>query len=398
MTTTGVRAASPAAAERRNEWGMALPASLVIVFLLLMLTCTATSVAVIRQSSATTAVNVDRATQLAETGIDLALYEMQVSRDYGADGIGVVSGSMDGGTYSASVTPPFAGLGTYTITATGTAHRIARRVEAHVSQPLLPTGFVGRSGVSIVGNSLVDSYDSSKGSYASQLQNGVGGSDGFVGSDGDINLTGTIAIRGDAVPGPGKAVLGNTSLVLGSITPASQPLSMPPVMYAPPVKAKGPLSGNKTLGTGVYRFTQFNLSGNDHVTFNGDVDLYVDGSFSITGTSYVTIAPTAHVRIFQGTGDFVISGGGIINQGLLPSHLQISSASATQVKYDGNSAFYGSIYAPGAAGRLVGGAGVYGSFRTRDLTVSGGANLHYDQALSVRATWLAVTLIRPLAY
>jgi hypothetical protein len=398
MTTTEVQAVSRAAAERRNEWGMALPTSLVIVFLLLMLTCTATSVAVMRQSSATTAVNVDRATQLAETGIDLALYEMQVSRDYGADGIGVVSGSMDGGTYSASVTPPFAGLGNYTITATGTAHRIVRRVEARVAQPVLRSGFVGRSGVTITGNSIVDSYNSSLGSYATQVSGGFAGNDARVASDGNIGLVGSVIVRGDVSPGPGMAVTGNTSLVQGSTVPSSRPLSMPPVVYAPPVKAKGSLSGTKTFNSGVYRYTDVNLSGGAHLTFNGDVDLYVDGKFSLTGTSYATIAPTAKVRIFQGSNDFVLGGGGIINQSLAPSHLQISSASTTSVKYGGGAAFYGSIYAPQAAGDLVGGAGAFGSFQARSLNISGNTNLHYDEALNTLASWLAVTMIRPLAY
>jgi Tfp pilus assembly protein PilX len=380
-----------------RERGSALIVALVTMFLLLMLTCTTTTEALFRQAGAAKSVDTDRAMVLAETALDRALYEMQVNRDYGTDGIGNASGIMSGGAYAATVSPAFAGPGDYTISASGTVHGVTRRITANVTEQVTRTGFVGKNWVTMSGG-YVDSYSSNLGTYASQKNGTFAGSNGRLASNGNITLSGSATIHGDATPGPGMTVSGNTTLVSGSTAPASTPAPFAPFVYAPPISASGAFSGTKTFGTGVYRYTQFTVPGGGHVTFTGDVDLYVDGKFTISGSGYGTITSTGRLRIFQGSNDLTFSGGGVINQTQVPDRLQIFSASTTKVVDSGSAAFYGSIYAPNADGTVSGSAGAYGAFQAKSMTISGGANLHYDLALGNGSGHFTLSLVRPVAY
>ena len=88
---------------------------------------------------------------------------------------------------------------------------------------------------------------------------------------------------------------GDTSLVSGSIAPATTPITVDPFVYAPPIAAAGAFADSGTFNSGVYRYTSFNVPGGKSVTFNGDVELYVDGKFTISGSGFATLAPNAHV-------------------------------------------------------------------------------------------------------
>ena len=50
--------------------------------------------------------------------------------------------------------------------------------------------------------------------------------------------------------------------------------------------------------------------------------------------------------------------------------------------YSGSSAFLGTVYSPYDNFTFSGGAGAYGSFSANNVTISGGASVHYDESLS----------------
>lgn len=383
-------------APARPDGGMALVACTVTVFLLLMAVSSATSMTMFRQAAARTALDVDLALLAAESGLDRAWYEVQLATDFGVDGVGNATGIIGGGSYTVAIAPAFAGPGEYVITAAGTVRGITRRLQAVIRPSPVKTGFVGLEGISMSGG-YADSYDSSLGTYASQVSGSHAGQGARLASNGNIALSGSATIWGDATPGPTGTVTGDTSLVSGSIAPATEPIVAAAFVYAPPIAATGAFSGSQVFAAGVYRFTAFNVPGGETVTFHGDVELYVDGKFTISGSGMGVLAPGARVKIYHGGNDFTLSGNGVINQDRLPSNLQVFSASTTKATVSGSAAFYGSIYAPGAAGTLSGSAGAYGAFQARTLTISGGAGCHYDLALG-GGDRFEIAMVRPLVY
>ncbi len=376
---------------------MAVITALICFFVVMMAGTSVLSLTLFRESAAKSAKDVNTAMVMAETGVDYALYEMQLALDHGVDGVGFVSGSLGSGTYSATVSPAFAGAGAYTITSTGIVRGIRRRIIVDVANEIVSPSFVGKSGVTMSGG-LLDSYDSAAGTYASQVSGGFAGSNGQLASNGNIALSGSPTIRGDATPGAGMMVTGDTSLVSGSIAPATAAITLDPFVYLPPIAATGAHSGSGTFGTGAYRFTSFDVPGGQTATFNGDVELYVDGAFTISGSGQAILQATGTLVIYHGTGNITLSGGGVINQDQKPSNLQVFSATTGSVTCSGSAALYGAVHAPAASGTISGSAGVYGSFQVDTLNLLGGANVHCDVALSGASARFTVTAIRPERY
>lgn len=376
---------------------------MVVVFVLMvvmMATASTMAVNVSQKSGATAQREADRAFTVAEAGLDLALYELQTGVDIAGDGLGVTTAGILGGTFSVTVTPPVAGAGEYTVQSTANVNRTARALQAVVVQQndVVPP-FLGLSGVSMGGNGLVDSYDSSVGTYASQV--GGGGfalSDGNLQTNGDISLTGNAVVYGDATPGMGGSVTGNVGNVMGSTAPATSTFSVDPYVYSPAIPASGSFSGSGTLAAGAYRYTTFKMSSKQGLVVNGDVELYVDGSFQITGQGFIEITPGSSLVIHHGSGDFTAAGGSIVNGDQLASQLEVKSASTGVVKFAGSSDFVGTVFAPQAEFKSVGNAAVFGSIVADTLDISGNGNLHYDVALGAGgATSWSVQIIRQAA-
>ncbi len=331
----------------------------------------------------------------AEAGLDVALYELETNSDLDGNGVGSASGSLTSGRYAATMTPAFAGAGTYTITSVGTHGAHSRRMQMVVACTLgTGIGLLGLSNVSINGNASIDSYDSGAGTYASQVKGGHAGSKGNLASNGNISASGSGAIWGDATPGPGGKFSGGFK-VSGSTAPAKQSISEAPYVYKPPGAAKTAWSGSGTLTSGTYQYKSVSLTSKDLLKISGNVTLYVDGAISSAGQATLEILKGSTLKIFQGNGSISITGGGIVNDVALPSALQIQSASTSTVKVAGNSAFYGTIYATAADFTKSGTADYFGSVIANSVTVSGTGWVHYDSSLAgVGAPTFSVAMTR----
>lgn len=366
-----------------------------VVMVILMSAVSATlSVAVSLQSSAKSSKEADYAVVLAEAAVDRALFEMQTARDIEADGIGNGAGALGGGNYTVTCTPAW-GTGTeYTLRGVGVVGRIRRGVQAVIARPASNVGFFGITNVRMSGG-LVDSYDSSGGSYVSQAGAGHAGSNVTLGSNGNIDLSGAPEVWGNATPGPGYLVTGATAGVSGSTAPAAAPLSFASVPYAPPLSSSGAFSGTQTFTTGSYRYSTFTVPGGETATFSGTVELWVDGNFTISGSGSGVLSAGAKLVIHHGSGDFTISGGGIINSNQSPADLKVESSTTGDVTVSGSAAFFGSISAPSAAGIVSGSGGIYGAFTANSMNLSGGSNLHFDEALGSGGGAFEVRVLLP---
>lgn len=353
---------------------------------------------------------------IAEAGLNEAIDEARTGIDTGGDGVGVVTGSYGGGTYSCTATlvdgpaETVVGPGTpvpgvnqneLRLRCTGTYQGVSRRVEVALSLDtgsIFENGLFGDDFLDITGTVVSDSYNSANGTYASQATSTDGDGNAFafengdIGSNGNVTVGGTSFIHGDAVAGPSKSTtLGVNAEVSGSTTPASSPTPLPPVVYAPPaipatVFSETGKAGTLNVGAGDYHFSTFTLGGGKIIKITGEVTLYVDGDFKIGGTAAIEIEPGAKLTIKQGPGgtvDVDVLGTGFVNKDQLPTSLLIESSSSGQVKLAGTADFYGAIYAPDAAIVMNGTSDTYGALIGNSVTTVGTADFHYDEALGL---------------
>jgi hypothetical protein len=367
----------------------------VVLFILMSAGASTLSVGLMQKAAARRTVEVDQAMAIAEAGIDRAVFELGMGADYGSDGIGNASGTVGMGSFSVTITPAFTGPGTYRVRSTSTVNAVQRALEAVVAPTTNFSSFFGRDALTLSGSGIADSYDSSLGTYASQVSGVHAGEEVCVASNGTIDISGVFMVYGTASPGPGFTVTSPTN-VTGSTTPAISPVLPDPYAYSPAVASLGPWSGPGDLGPGVLRYDSFDLAGGGDLTFHGDVELWVDGGFSLSGTAQIVVAPGASLVIHHGTGDLSLAGNGLVNQSAVPSKLQVFSASSTLISVLGTADFHGVVYAPEAAFVANGAASVYGSVIARTIEASGGPGLHYDVALSSVAGEYEVRFVRPV--
>lgn len=362
------------------ESGSALVAALFIVMVLLGMSSALLSTSFFRQSAARAATARERAYENALTGLAVALFEIRQDLDTGGDGVGAASGSLAGGAYRITISPVFAGPGEYTLTASGSCGGVSQAMEVVVApESAVGFGLFGRDGISMSGSFSVDSYDSTLGSYASQVGVDHAGDEGHIASNGNIVAGGGI-IHGNATPGPGFTV-SSPGNVTGATAPAAEPVTMPPYVYSPPIASMGIWSGTGTISTGTYRYTTLTLSGGSILTISGDVTLYVDDKFTASGSSIIDVLPGGSLTIHHGANDFTVSGGGIVNRDQDPSKMTLYSASLKKFTLSGGSDFHGLVYAPETQFVASGGSDLYGVIVARTATLSAAGHLHFDTSL-----------------
>jgi hypothetical protein len=369
------------------------------------------SLAITSQKSAMHAANADGAYAVAEAGIDDAINKMKAyqqfpdntSADYsvisitkttasGVD-VNVVEGSFQSGSYYVTVEPPYTGLGNYKITSVGRANGekrgIVTWISAQYDQQPEPTGLFGDVYLDAGGNIKTDGYHSSKGSWKSQITSSAPGFEvaemlGNVGSNGGINVGGSSVIYGNAVPGPGKSVAGGGK-VYGTTTPASGPVMLPDTDFTIPQNTqtiKGDLAKGGNVSAGTYVLKTLSPNGQSQVNISGDVVLYVQGDVSIVGQVQFNIPDGSSLKIYQtsSTASFNIAGGSLVNSAQIPAAFSFLS-NTEKGTVNGNSDFFGTVYAPKTAIKVAGNAGVFGAVTGKSIDVIGTPYFHYDASL-----------------
>jgi hypothetical protein len=373
-------------ARARFERGVTLVPALIISLLVMGISGAVVSNALHRYAAERDRGEQTVAEFAAEAGRDVALYEVQAQADLGADGIGVASGNVTGGSYVATISPAFSGTKIYTISSTGTSGSQRRNVQLVINYASNSvSGVIGLNGVTVNGTPNFDSYSSTTGTYASQVKGGHAANKGGVASNGNISASGSGTMFGDATPGPGGKYSGNFK-VTGSTAPAGSKISEPAFVYKPPGVAKTALSGSGTLTAGTYQYTSLSLKSKDLLKITGNVTLYIDGAISSTGQAQIEVTAGSKLTINQGKGDISIAGGGIVNDLANPAALQINSASTTSVSIAGNADLYGLVYAPAAAFSKVGTANFFGTVVASTVTVSGTGWMHTDSSALKQGT------------
>ncbi|MBF0589481.1 MAG: pilus assembly PilX N-terminal domain-containing protein [Magnetococcales bacterium] len=142
----------------------------------------------------------------------------------------------------------------------------------------------------------------------------------------------------------------------------------------------------------VYVGGDFNLQGNGeiNVTGSGTVTLFVEGEMSTSGNGAINLNVNADDNVtllIYTLGRVSIGGNGVVNNST-PTQCQIYTSFAStsddpgsMTHMHGNASFNGALYAPLSTVHSNGNAATFGAIRGREITMTGNANFHYDEAL-----------------
>jgi hypothetical protein len=329
----------------------------------------------------------ERAFQLAEAGIEKALWDLNQPNGW-LTYAGSPDLTLQGGTLDITIYPAPANRGVFTDTLTviatgvlpsaqiGRTHSCAIRMVTHKDPRYFAYAIFGNSEVT-VGNGTVrlmaDSYDSDDGAYGGG--NTAGNADIATNSSASNSIKilpqgevyGNVSVGIDA--SPPESVVSNQGAITGTISNLEVTNMLPGVTTVPAgaielgdvwLEADQEL----VLDPGVYHMTDCEIFGSAQITCNGKVVLYIDQT-----------ADTA-------TPDVRIGGNGIVNTSQIPANLTIYCApDVVSFTVSGNAAIYAGIYAPQADIVMNSGA-IYGSVVGETVALNGtNSHIHYDEAL-----------------
>lgn len=365
----------------------------------------------------------NEAIPVAEAGIEEALTQIHYNGatnltpngwSYGADKLFHKTRlfTNDGSYYSVSIQPTnppiIVSTGYVVLSWTATASNyVTRKVRVNTFKPRPHGGGLNaKNSVSLSGSSYVDSFDSSDPAYSTgglydvtkRKDNGKVLTDS--GAAGAIDV-GSAKIYGSAVTGPTGTVTVGSGAIGDIAWDASHSGAQPghtandanvqfndvdaPFPFATGLPAVGGTNAgvycDYLLGSGNYKLDSVSLSSSQHIVVTGDAVLYVNGSFSLAGQSYIHLAPGASLKLYiAGTGSF--AGGGVLNDSNRAANFGIYGLpSCTSITYNGGSLFIGTVKAPEADFKFSGALQAVGAFTANNITVSGNASVSYDEAL-----------------
>ena len=156
--------------------------------------------------------------------------------------------------------------------------------------------------------------------------------------------------------------------------------------FTPATAMVGGTNYSYVVGDGNWQMTTLSMSGSGAMLVTGDAVLYVTGDVSLSGQSYIYIAPGASLQMYVAGANTSIGGSGVMNANSTASSFAYwGLPSNTSIAMSGNAAFTGTIYAPSAALTLGGGGSTrydfVGSTITGSVKMNGHFQFHYDEAL-----------------
>ncbi len=246
----------------------------------------------------------------------------------------------------------------------------------------------GNSGVSLLGNARVDSYDSRLGPYGGE---NVGDSGNVVSSieslPGSVELTGSSKIYGNVESPNGEIPFCWSCEVTGTISdtnsqsvdPVIVPDELSSLASGESINLTG--SNSQVLSSGNYSLPSINVLGNAQLTLEGDVNIYLTdaSSLNIGGSGRLIVNGTANIYI---DGSASTTGAGIVTADQSPANFIVyGTSSSDSINIAGSGSVYGAIHAPNAAISVTGNARLFGSALGDSVDVTGSSRIHYDKAL-----------------
>ncbi len=253
--------------------------------------------------------------------------------------------------------------------------------------------------VSLQGNAVIDSYDSSLGTYDSQVVEDHANDNIRVISEGSIDLSsgsqifGDLSWSGDPLD---HAWISGSSLLTGTFGVTEDPPE-PPAIEVPTLPSSGSFSvgrGETQVLTGAIHYDSIAIGNSGDLTIQGPAQIVVD-SFVLSGGGTVTFDPTSGpIEIFA-LGDFVLSSNSdifssandasLVSIRLLGEHEE-RYGDRPIIKFASNGSFFGTVLAPKINVHISSNFEFFGAVMSRWFTLSANTSFHFDENLRSQTT------------
>ncbi|MEI6862605.1 MAG: hypothetical protein WCL04_10190 [Verrucomicrobiota bacterium] len=413
-------------ASRSSERGAALLAALCFATVLAVALGSYLTVCYRTLQMSARGVQSTRSVELAETGMEEALWALNKNDWSGWTLSGsTATKTLTGFTYDNNVTGDISltvtsyngTAGTRTVTVTGTTHTpnsadISRTLTSSSAQAPLFVNAVAATTSTVVFSSAgtLDSYDSSLGTYASQTPT----YSAIVSSSAPATTSATVTLVNAQVKGyvaslySGGPSVSTSARVYGPSTPGTTKIDTSRVSTSPyqPVFTIKTISGTgttlvnpaldstTTIGNSsdttpaIYYCSGPDMRGTTKIVVDGPVRLVVSGNFYVGlngGSPKIEVTTNGTLEVFAGN-DIAIYGGGIDNKTKDPSRLAVySNNTLTVPDMNTATAYYGVIYTPTGCFTVAGNSTIYGSVVAKKVSLTGSAPvIHYDLNLRTK--------------
>lgn len=246
--------------------------------------------------------------------------------------------------------------------------------------PIFTYGVFSKTNISLGGGGLVDSYDSEEAPYVA----GTADSNATLWSNGNMDISHT-TVQGDASV-TGTITYGSLAVITGTATPSAAPA---PAMDINPCPAGGFTPAAQVPGgPGIsYNSATGILSVAAGAIVNLTASQYYFSQVILQGNSKISVNPPSGSHIEIIVSDSVnVSGGSVVNLSGAPTRLGFSSCGSPvnpkQWIFTGGADAAFSVYAPNHSVTVTGNGALYGAVVASAYTATGGAVLHYDEALA----------------
>lgn len=372
------------------------------------------------------------ALNLAEAGLEEALYAANTSSLTTANGWSLVAGSstdyyktittgfnFDQATGAIYIRADGATGATPAIVAAGVVNipnqpKIVKQLRVAGTGPrhLFANGIVAKGTVTFSGAADIDSYDSNIGTWnaiSNRSDRATVATNATVQVSGSAYIYGYVATGGAAPSvGPAGRIYGATSSgtplvdptrvrtdfntnLTDATAPTTSAISLGAYSIGGSSSASLPRAGDLPGANGRYLYTCSSLavSGVGYLSITGPVDIIVTGNTSVGGSGYIAVGGGSSVNpslnlYCPGTID--IGGSGMVNNTSLPINTTIwgtkPSGSTQTINIGGSGSYKGTIYAPNGNVAISGAGGLYGAVIANTVTVSGSGVMHYDTQLA----------------
>jgi len=332
----------------------------------------------------------------AEAGLNVAWVEL---RNGGDGAVGRADAPERLGGLEFFVESNDLGDGLLSLVATGSDGHQQSRVELVVeddSAGISDFGVFGEQGVELASNSRIDSYDSSQGSYASQVVGDHASSNGNVGSNDDIDVASNAKIWGYAQYGPDdpdSISIGSTVTIADGYGAAEEQQELEPIVV-PSYANLGALSaprGTTNLGPGNLQYTTITTRSGSVLNVRGPCDLVITSGATIASNSTWNFdATNGPIRVFAKNNFELKSNSTVSTTTQDPTQLSLFLSgvhsdvcdSSPTITFASNSQFYGTIHAPDLAVEISSNFEVFGSLKAQWIKLASNSRIHYDESLA----------------
>jgi hypothetical protein len=375
--------------ERRA--GVALISALVVLMGLLVLLATFQQVTVRRSDETHSNADDRRAFYLAETALNEGMTAIRAGNS-GAVGSAAAPAYFGGGVFWVEATDLGSACTRLDATALAGSGRSALEavVVMHSMDPLFASVLNSNEPLGMAANVVVDSYESAKGTYLSQVTHNYNGyayanDNGDVISNSDIHFASGATVFGDATPGPGHScAFAAQTYVSGSTAAATDPFTFTPI-HVPSAPISGsmtvPDNGTSTLTAGTYGFTDVSIGTHAKLKVTGPAKIICT---NFTGNMYGKLeidATKGPVTFYvQGAYTHVNRFEAVSTPGS-PMAVAFMISSAQNISFPPNAKLRGAYYAPNADITFTSGDEIWGAFAANSIGMTSGTHFHFDESL-----------------